>query len=198
MPLSGWAYAGFFSKALTSAVTLTILLGNHRFIDWLWTHLPWLNALVPNLNGEFELLTTSNWPIQQSFLMKRETEVESLPEQLSPLEVSGRLVIKLGFFRLSIRYLPSAIAPSRSSSDVLAASLGREGPSGDFQLHYIYRSTVTLPDPATDSEHYYGAARFRIERGRTPPSVLTGTYWTNRSWQKGINTAGEARATRIS
>lgn len=199
IPLAGmWAYAGLLSKAVTIAVSVSLLLGNYRVIDWLWTRVPMLNTLVPNLNGRYELVTTSNWPLQKSFLAQREGKVDGLPQQLSPLEVTGQLAIKLGFFRLSVRYIPSATGPSTSSSDVLAASIGRDNLSGDFELNYIYRSTVTRPDPATDSEHYYGAARFRVERSTTAPSVLAGTYWTNRSWQKGINTAGEARATRVS
>lgn len=49
----------------------------------------------------------------------------------------------------------------------------------------------------TDVPEYHGAASLDIDVVNDKVEILIGHYWTNRSWQKAINTAGEIKLTRI-
>ena len=57
-----------------------------------------------------------------------------------------------------------------------------------FYLSYIYEAVVDQPK-ATDDSKFDGAARLdvRFENGEVQ---LVGKYWTNRGWQRNMQTAG--------
>jgi len=60
-------------------------------------------------------------------------------------------------------------------------------------IHYVYDAFVGLPDQS-DVDRFYGAARLILvdDDGLI---FLEGTYWTDRNWQKGFNTAGSLKLT---
>ena len=52
-----------------------------------------------------------------------------------------------------------------------------------------------MPEPLpTDEQSYFGAGvwRFAAQSGRV--CTMEGSYWTNRAWREGLNTAGNAVA----
>jgi len=111
------------------------------------------------------------------------------------LTVTGKLTIKLGLFGVEAHYVPDTQEASRSESFVVAAALESPRRDGCFWFHYVYEGRVPNPIVATDNETYFGAASLRIQRDSL--DLLVGSYWTNRSWRKGINTAGNAQLRRI-
>lgn len=189
---------GLFLKAMGGAGIILFVLGNYRVINRVWTACPALNAwMAPNLNGTYELKTSSNWSIQQAMLAALKGDAPQSATYQELFQVAGTLRIKMGLLRLRVKYTPAQVGTSRSRSDVVAASIRLDEQTATWELHYVYRSFVSEPNRDTDSQVYFGAARFEIPRSGRPPDTLNGSYWTNRSWEKGINTAGNATATRV-
>lgn len=185
--------------AVTICVLLAAALGNHRMLTIVWKVVPALNSwIAPDLNGTYELRTTSNWPTQQAMLAALNKQPFTKPDGTAKQTVSGMLSVKLSLFRLTMAYMPSDQGPSRSRSDVLAASVHMDRRAARCELHYVYHSRVFNPNADTDIPEYYGAARFVFPLESARPEILDGTYWTDRSWPKGINTAGQATAKRLS
>jgi hypothetical protein len=54
---------------------------------------------------------------------------------------------------------------------------------------------VDLPKETDDSK-FDGAAKLAV-RFESDDITLIGTYWTNRAWQRGDNTAGTIKLNRI-
>ncbi|MDB5987842.1 MAG: hypothetical protein JWR16_2895 [Nevskia sp.] len=193
----GWASVALGSISLTGIFLAA--LGHPRTVNWLWRKIPALNWwLAPNLNGEFQLETSSNWSIQKRMLdciEGRDEQTNAAQDTNELLTVTGRLTIKLGLFGIEAHYLPDTQEASRSESFVVAAALESRRRDGCFWFHYVYEGRVPDPIVATDHDSYYGSASLRIARDSL--DSLAGYYWTNRSWREGINTAGKAQLRRI-
>ena len=63
-----------------------------------------------------------------------------------------------------------------------------------FYLSYIFEAHVPAPQ-ATDDRMFEGAAKLEVVFD-ADDTELKGTYWTNRAWQRGLNTAGTMTASR--
>jgi len=188
---------GDIPLAVTISVLLAAALGSHGMLTLVWKVAPALNSwIAPDLNGTYELSTLSNWPIQQAMFAAYNNKPFTRPDDTAKQTVSGTLRVKLSLFRLTMSYIPSDQGPSRSRSNVLAASLHMDRRAERCELHYVYHSSVFNPKAETDITEYYGAARFVFPLESARPEILEGTYWTDRSWPKGINTAGQATAKR--
>ena len=192
-----WGWASVALGSLGLAGMFLGGLGHPRTVDWLWRKVPSLNRLVaPNLNGEYLLETSSNWPIQQRMLDCVEGRGTGHPasDTDDQFTVTGKLTIKQGLFAVKAVYIPDEQTASRSESFVVAASFELPGADDCFRFHYVYEGRVSNPIDVTDGERYRGAASFRIPEDSL--DLLIGEYWTNRSWQKGINTAGKTQLRR--
>ena len=77
---------------------------------------------------------------------------------------------------------------SRSRSIFVRAT--RDEEDGTVQISYLYENTTSMPKQ-TDSSTHNGAARLNViaRGGRV---WMEGTYWTDRNWQNGLNTAGRS------
>lgn len=64
----------------------------------------------------------------------------------------------------------------------------RDPEHGAIELNYSYHN-VTLNPEVTDSGCHYGSARVEVHE-EDKCITLEGVYWTNRNWNKGLNTAG--------
>jgi len=188
----------FLSFSTTLAFLMLAIAGHHRVIDWLWRFFPLLNHLAPNLNGRYRLSTSSNWALKKAMSEGDSAAKADLIEKggldrVVPYE--GVLRIQHGLFTLRICYEPADSSASRSESTVLCSALRQNADSGDFELFYVFRARVPQP-LSTDEQAYFGAAELIVKCDKNRVRQLRGSYWTNRSWRKGLNTAGIALAER--
>jgi len=167
--------------------TLIMVLTIPSIVGFIWKKFPCLNKLVaPNLNGKYRITITSNYEVS----LNPNLEEGINPKDLIP-NVFGELVITAGFFSITGYYLPDLKEPSRSQSKILFTYLKNDPSSPFFELHYTYQGSVFSPNAQTDEQSYMGSAYLEIPRDWNGKTILTGNYWTNRSWTKGLNTAGE-------
>jgi hypothetical protein len=76
-------------------------------------------------------------------------------------------------------------------STVVQSEIYKDTRDGIFYVSYIFESVVDLPKETDDSK-FDGAAKLAV-RFDDNEITLIGTYWTNRAWQRGDNTAGTIR-----
>jgi hypothetical protein len=79
-----------------------------------------------------------------------------------------------------------------SSSNVVSSKLVKDELMGSYVLYYVFESEVANP-LKTDVVGFQGSAKLRV----STDNVLTGSYWTNRNYQNGLQTAGAIRLSRV-
>lgn len=163
-----------------AATTLLTLLGQTSLFPAV-CRLGLLRKVLPDLDGTWEGTLESNWP----------QIAARLPHAVP---VAGKLMPVLATVRIKARLLSVSMtldAHSKySSSDTVLVGLERHGAGEGTCLTYVYANRTAKPE-GTDSSDHLGAARLHLN---DDGGVLTlrGPYWTNRNWQKGLNTAGLA------
>jgi hypothetical protein len=164
--------SGLLIPVLICFVGITWLLGVYVW-RWLWKT-PLVGMLLnekvcPDLNGTWTGTTISTYK----------------DEQGKPYEKEVKMVIKATFFGFDIR-LVSIDKYQRST--VMQSEILKDPRDGSFYLSYIFESVVDQPKE-TDDAKFDGAARLhvRFEDGEVQ---LVGRYWTNRGWQRNMQTAG--------
>ncbi len=197
--LSGWYRPMLVTITLTAATAP--ILGAPSVVNRLWNHLPFLNRIIgPNINGSYEIKTTSNWPTKKHMLDCVEGELvnrKSVVTEESGLEKIGALAIKQGLFKTQIVYNAIEIGPSTTRiSHVTAVELFSDKLSGEWILDYVFKSETVDPK-TTDSDSYLGAARLKFSYVNESVMEMHGHYWTNRSWNRGLNTAGQIKLVRV-
>ncbi|MEH6758258.1 MAG: hypothetical protein V7676_12235 [Parasphingorhabdus sp.] len=156
-----------------------------RFI---WKIVPILNkVVVPDLNGNWVGTTSSNWPrikVLNEFAESKEKmkldEIEETQLQIDEVEMK----IKQSLFKITFE---SNLKRTGSSSHPISINLNKNHQTDNFQLVYVYNQTTPLPLKTDESDHA-GAAILTFNTD--VPNKLDGPYWTKRSWQQGLNTAG--------
>ncbi|RBW43125.1 hypothetical protein DS885_13860 [Psychromonas sp. B3M02] len=153
-------------------VGITWLLGVYVW-RWLWK-MPVIGVLLnekvcPDLNGSWTGKTISTYK----------------DEQGNPYEKEVEMVIKATFFGFDIR-LVSVDKYQRST--VMQSEILKDPRDGVFYLSYIFESVVDQPKE-TDDAKFDGAARLLV-RFEDNDIKLVGKYWTNRGWQRNMQTAG--------
>jgi hypothetical protein len=168
-----------FISALYLATPATLIFaGVVLFLGkWGWRvawKLPYLGTqlnlgVCPDLNGEWHGTIASNFSQVGGELLRKDLTV----------------TIKADFFGVTM----SVQSNDRySRSEVIASELYRDTRTGAFFLLYLFEGTVDLPEQSDDST-FQGAARLRV-RFEGADLHLVGTFWTNRAWHRGENTAG--------
>lgn len=138
-----------------------------------------LRGTFPDLDGTWKGSLESNWPLVSARL-------ESAPAQLPARPVAATLRVKA---RLLSVHLSLETASRYSDSETVLVGVSKSG--GDVPcLTYVYLNRTPSPLP-TDTGIHHGAARLELREEDGVPT-LRGTYWTDRNWQKGLNTAGAA------
>ena len=164
-----------------------------------WDAFPRLNRWVyPDLNGTWRGSLSSNWPAIERMAKAAKDEIPAF-DPFSSSEPSNRqsvpltLRITAGWFRVHIR-METDNRYSKSRTLSVAPMRGSDG--DPHVLSYVYENYT--PDAvATDTAHHRGAAWLEVSLAGAEP-ILEGVVWTDRNWQKGLNTAGLLRVERIS
>jgi hypothetical protein len=163
----------------------------------LWRFVPYLNNWFPDLNGEYDVELRHNWPIQQKML-----EAASGDEKFDPRLADANIPslgvthlrgsIDLGFYSVHIKMWsenPNEIGSVIDQSRTLATSLLRPCDGNPSRIVYVYQQKNRRErQQVTDDSTFEGAAVIDVPKGKV--TTLRGEYWTNRSWQQGLSTAG--------
>lgn len=170
-----------FKKALSVSTPATLIFMAIIFfvgkVGWLlFWRMPFLGPVLnknvcPDLNGTWSGVVESNF--EGSSLENVEME------------------IKCNLFGFDVN-LKSIDEYQRSV--VVQSDIYRDPRTYLFYLSYIFQAIVPFPED-TDDRTFEGAAILEIQIDQYR-STLSGTYWTNRAWQRKRNTAGRIRLSR--
>lgn len=178
------------SISVLAVSALVFLLGQTPLFPWL-CGLPIIWRLFPNIDGEYEFEISSNWSIINARLEGRNLEDSTDGEAV--------LFKRIGKARITTRLMQINVSlimdDNYLKSETFSCSFIRYRDGRQPVLFYIYDSHVTVPKN-TDSQRHLGAARVAVPMQRRP-KVLEGTYWTDRNWHLGLNTAGRVLMRRL-
>ena len=174
------------SWGIFAGVVLFSLVGKSPLWRWLWEKIPWFEPNVfPDLNGTWKAELQSTRPIVDA----RTQAVDAEPDKKKAVQATVR--IHMDWLKLTVLLDTD---DAYSSSETVSCSLLKRG-KGRFELYYTYKNSTLNPQDSDESEHW-GSARLTYEHNAGPGRTMSGAYWTNRGWQKGLNTAGTIRMTR--
>ncbi len=190
---------------IVNVLILTVLLSNPvwRFI---WNRTGplgrWLaKTIYPDLNGTYDVVLESNWPIVKRMLDAAVRQAEpfdpfSRDQEAPPLlKVELEAVIEQTWFDISMWIYPKTADAVIKRSKTLATIPLKGSATIERELIYVFEQENDVRAP-TDDAHHMGAARLKIDR--SDHRILTGEYWNNRAWQRGVNAAGRLKLRRIS
>ncbi len=174
-----------FIKAAKSSsiVSLFFILIVWLLAKWGWKPFwknHWLGRLLnkvvcPDLNGSWSGEIISNF-----------------------IDSSGKSITKEVLMEIKADFLGFDINLSSKDnyqrSTVVQSEIYKDSRDGVFYISYVFESVVDQPEPTDDSK-FDGAAKLAV-RFEGESMELIGTYWTNRAWQRGDNTAGKIHLTR--
>ncbi|GFM81929.1 hypothetical protein PSCICN_26210 [Pseudomonas cichorii] len=192
--LSFWRFAEVFSgltafwRVCTTSIsiaTLTVLILGQTPAFPLICMLPLVRKFFPPIDGEWHVTIRSNWNVVGQLVGR--PVVEALFSKQGKITITSRLFSVRMKFRSDDKY-------SKSSTTVVGVR--RDPEHGSIELNYSYHNVTYNPE-ATDSGCHYGSARVEIHDEKDG-ITLDGEYWTNRNWNKGLNTAGLISFERMS
>lgn len=184
-------YVSVISISVLTVSTLVFLLGETALFPCL-CRLPLVWRLFPNIDGDYLVEISSNWSVIEARTSGDGPKISD-DGDVELFQRTGRLTITTRLTRINMRL---TMDNGYLSSETVTCAI-RKGHDGRAPiLFYVYESSVKKPKD-TDSDHHMGAAQIGIPQ-EPRPRVLEGSYWTNRNWHKGLNTAGYIRLTRLS
>lgn len=174
-----------------AAGTATIIgaIGNKWVFPHIWKLGPVQAFSFPYVAGEWTGTISSNWPVVKAMMDAFTHDHSAQPiDKLDIAELGSekkpiKVTIEADLFRVVMRL---ETLDNYSVSHTLVAQPQRGGPLGPPRLLYIYQNETSIPVNSDASQHL-GAAYLEVSADR---QSLEGTYWTARSWTKGLNTAG--------
>lgn len=142
--------------------------------------LPIIRDYFPHIDGNWIGNFTSNYNIiAKSFGIKNNND---------DLPIKSSFKIKARLFDVKISAVSISPKPDYMWSDTTAFRIKRCSMTDRIVIHYAYEAFIGAPHD-NDVVSFHGAARLTI-LGDAQDLRLEGVYWTDRNWQKGMNTAG--------
>ena len=128
-------------------------------------------AICPNLNGHWVAEITSNFAENARRI--------------------GDVVITADMFSITMELRSD---DNYQQSKVTYSQLYKDPRTNAFYLTYLFEGFVPNPAP-TDDKEFNGAAKLLISV-EADEIEMAGTYWTDRAWQRKLNTAGTIKLKR--
>lgn len=173
-------------RPITSAVTIAAgifwVLGQTP-VFVLICRLPFVRSYLPPIDGEWDMELKSNWGIMQKWLGQG--------DGASLITVPGKVKIKARLFSVKLEF---ASADGYSESKAISVSVRPSDQTGLLELNYMFINYTQIP-VATDTSTHTGAARVFVKESGGE-LYMEGTYFTDRKWTEGLNTAGLVTFTR--
>lgn len=169
-------YWSLVKLSVTITTVILFVLGQTPLFPWI-CQLPWVRSYFPPIDGKWQVALQSNWNVLQQLV--GEAKGEALFSKEGKVTITSRLFSVRMTFQSNDKY---------SKSTTTIVGVRRDPEYGTIELNYCYHNVTRNPE-ATDSGCHYGAARVEVHDENGLVS-LEGEYWTNRNWNKGLNTAG--------
>ncbi|MFA0997150.1 MULTISPECIES: hypothetical protein [Pseudomonas syringae group] len=170
------------SSAVGIGAAVFYFLGQTSLFVWL-CKLPFICKLFPPIDGEWDMKLQSNWGVMQKRLGQGDGS--------SLYIVEGKVKIKARLFSVKMEFVGT---DGYSESKTISVSVRPSDQTGLLELNYMFINYTWIP-VATDTNQHTGAARvFVKESGKG--LIMEGTYFTDRKWTEGLNTAGQVTFTR--
>lgn len=179
--LSWSSLAEITVKAMSASVVCYIFVC--ALAKWGWIpfwKLPWLGIklnkkLCPDLNGTWIGKTVSSYTDEHGNKIEKEVEMSITADFLS--------------FDIELKS-----TDGYQESTVVQSEIYKDPRNGKFSISYIFESKVNQPLQSDDSK-FDGAAKLDITF-EDAQLTLKGRYWTNRNYQRNMQTAGNIKLTR--
>jgi hypothetical protein len=166
-----------------SGIALMLMIGQSPAFPLL-CRLPVVRLVFPDIDGTWEGQMDSNWPVI--------AERSGLPAGNGGRK-TATVYIRARLLHISLKL---ETHDHYSSSRTVCVRLTRDDEHGDCRLWYVYDNVTRKPE-ATDTERHYGCAYLEPKSDGRGGLRLDGAYWTNRNWEKGLNTAGSITLKRL-
>lgn len=165
------------SSSVTISAFVILVLGQSPLFPSI-CKLPVVRGYFPPIDGEWKVTLDSNWD--------KIKEMKGIAGDKVTLPVEGTVKIKSRLLFVHISFDSNS---RYSGSKTVCVSISRDPYDSTIKLNYIYENHTPTPE-ATDSPIHNGAARVTISEDDVNGLTMTGTYWTDRKWTEGMNTAG--------
>jgi hypothetical protein len=217
--IAAWAALSLLtiSGALGLSVPLRVIVGvvNVGLLSLLFSNPVWRclwnrtgpigrllsQRVFPDLNGTYDVVLQSNWPVVKRMLDAARHQAEPFNpfdlDQPAPdlLNVELEAHIKQTWFEIKMWMYPKAHDAVIKRSNTIATIPIAGTANFDKELIYVFEQENERRAP-TDDEKHLGAARLKIDHADY--SKLSGEYWNNRAWRRGVNAAGKLTLVRRS
>lgn len=168
-------------KAAAIVGIATYLIGQTFIFPWV-CKIPGLRNLFPPIDGEWFITFHSNWSRRANDGGEKDADLHI---------THGKVKVTSRFFSVHMVFESNDLY---SESRTVFISVQRSPHLGTTQLNYIYEN-FTLEPRATDTNLHNGAARVYI-KDHQGELTMVGTYFTDRKWTEGWNTAGKVTFTK--
>ena len=145
--------------------------------------LPLIRNFLPPIDGEWNMRLQSNWGVMQKWLGQSDGS--------SLYVIEGKVKIKARLFNVKMEFCSQ---DRYSESKTISVSVRPSDQVGLLELNYMFVNFTQVP-VATDTNTHTGAGRVFVKK-LDNNLVMEGTYFTDRKWTEGLNTAGQVTFTR--
>lgn len=196
-PSEPLAYLECVEQAGLVSVLIVVAIGETPIFHAIWRKPLIQRWLFPYIAGRYEGTISSNWSVIAQMrkaatgaggLADADLHVDSVGAFDKPVTVE----IKASLFRASMKLIPH---DRYTDSHTVWLRPVLEEEAGHPRLYYMYKSFAQVPK-STDVQQHFGAAYADIiDLGGQ--LTLRGSYWTERNWARGENTAGALNVTKV-
>lgn len=179
-PIEDWTQLWRLASSSVSVATIIVVTVGQTALFPKICKLWGVRSIFPPIDGKWSGVFRSNYPvIAKAFGLDAPDEGQ---------QIIANFVIKARLFKVRIHAVSLLPKPGYMRSDSTAFSIMRCSHTDRDIVHYVYDAYVGDPD-GSDVDRFYGAARLTII-DEADELRLEGTYWTDRNWMRGYNTAG--------
>jgi len=172
------------AKASRDMAIATLILGQTPLFPWICKHIlrEWI---FPDVDGEWKGDVESNWHLVENRAASATAPISA------PVPVTVKIIARLFFIRINLQSNDD-YSVSRTSF----VNISKDPEDGSIRISYLYKNSTIRPKP-TDCPEHDGAAILDFRKTGKKAKQLIGTYWTNRAWSKGLNTAGTINLKKV-
>lgn len=190
-----WFGSSPFEASRTAAAWTTGLVTVFVTIGWrvLWL-LPGVAAKIPAIDGQWTGVMRSNWSIVESLKTAAKqrggqaVDVDDLTFAF-PALVEVPVTVTACTTFLGVSLVLETGDGGYQVSQLKAAEVKPAADGNPATLAYVFEGRVQHPRPG-DSSCFQGAGILSIRKGSDGVLTMQGPGWTNRNWERGLNTAG--------
>lgn len=172
--------------AVVATQALLVLLLWNPVWRRLWEWFPLLGKLIyPDLNGEWDVRFQTNWPVVEKLMQSARRDIPRFDVLEDPKPELDQIALRAKIYQ-SWTKMRVELYGNEGRSEELIVVPRRASEGARHRLICVFQQT-NRTHSATDAASFWGACTLEIyEVGR----AMEGTYWTNRLWHRGLNTAG--------